>query len=200
MSDAATSESKSASVVSPGSENAARRRLTSSASTSTKIKRLLWAGVEATLFRLSFHTMSRWRSFLLRCFGARVGRHCIIRRTVRVYYPWNVSIGDLCILGDHATLYSLGKITLGNRAMFSQEAYLCAGTHDYTDIALPLVTLPVTLGADTWVCARAFVGPGVTIGEGAVVAACAVAVKNVTPWTIVGGNPAKFIKTRTLSS
>src|SRR5437762_1571432 len=126
MSEPAASESKGASVASPGGGNAAHRRLISSASTSVKIKRLLWAGVEATLFRLSFHTMSGWRSFLLRCFGAQVGKHCIIRRTVRVYYPWNVSIGDLCILGDHATLYSLGKIALGNRAMVSQEAYLCA--------------------------------------------------------------------------
>jgi len=163
-----------------------------------KIKRLLWAGVEATLFRCSFHTMNRWRSLLLRLFGAKVGKHCIIRRTLRVFYPWNVEIGEMCILGDSASLYSLGKITLGDRSMVSQEAYLCAGTHDYTKASLPLVTMPITVNREAWVCARAFVGPGVTVGEGAVVAAGAVVVKNVEPWMVVGGNPAKVIKKREL--
>jgi len=173
-------------------------RLISSASTGMKIRRILWAGVEATLFHCSFHTMNRWRCFLLRLFGAKIGKRCVIRRTVRVYYPWLLEMGDMCIVGDKAELYNLGKITLGDRSMVSQEAYLCAGTHDYTQASLPLLRVPVTIGKEAWVCARAFIGPGVTVGEGAVVAACAVAVKNVDPWMIVGGNPAKVIKRREL--
>jgi putative colanic acid biosynthesis acetyltransferase WcaF len=173
-------------------------RLRSSHSLKVKLLRLAWATVEMTLFRGSFHTMSRWRCFLLRCFGAKIGRKCIIRRTVRVYYPWNLDIGDLVIVGDDARLYDLGKITLGTRAMISQEAYLCAGTHDHTDPALPLLTPPVNVGADAWICARAFIGPGVSIGEGSIVAACGVAVKDVPAWTIVGGNPAKVIGKREL--
>src|ERR1035437_6699360 len=128
--------------------------------------------------------IGRWcrrRRTCVRRFGAKVGKKCIIRRTVRVYYPWNVEIGDLCIVGDEARLYSLGKITLGDRSMVSQEAYLCAGTHDYTEVALPLLRVPVTVGKEAWVCARAFIGPGVTVGEGAVVAAGAVVVKDVEP-------------------
>ena len=173
-------------------------RLRSPHSWKVKLLRLVWAGVEMTLFRLSFHTMSGWRCFLLRCFGARIGRHCKIRRTVRVYYPWNLELGDTCIVGDDVRLYDLGKITIGARAMISQEAYLCAGTHDHTDPALPLLTPPVTVGAEAWVCARAFIGPGVTVGEGAIVAACGVAVKEVAAWTIVGGNPARVIGRREL--
>lgn len=192
------SHSSADSGPSPAGAPGAAGRLTSAASRSTKIKRLLWAGIEATFFRLSFHTMNAWRCFLLRLFGAAIGPHCIIRRTVRTYYPWNVRIGELCIIGDDARLYSLGTITIGHRAMISQEAYLCAGTHDHTDPALPLLTPPIEVGADAWICARAFIGPGVKIGEGAIVAACGVAVKNVEPWTIVGGNPAKFIGTREL--
>jgi putative colanic acid biosynthesis acetyltransferase WcaF len=176
----------------------ANRRLISSASRETKVKRLLWAGVEATLFRCSFHTMNNWRSLLLRIFGARVGKRCIIRRTVRTYYPWNVSIGTGCIIGDQAELYSLGQITIGSGAMLSQQSYICAGTHDYTDLSLPLVTQPVTIGAEAWVCARAFIGPGITVGDGAIVAACGVVVKDVEPWTIVGGNPARFLKKRVI--
>ncbi|HVS70573.1 MAG TPA: WcaF family extracellular polysaccharide biosynthesis acetyltransferase [Phycisphaerae bacterium] len=177
---------------------AANRRLVSSATRGTKVKRLLWAGVEGTLFRGSFHTMNGWRAFLLRLFGARVGKRCIIRRTVRTYYPWNVTIGDMCIVGDRAEIYSLGKITIGKGAMISQEAYLCAGTHDYAEVSLPLLTPPIEIGAEAWICARAFVGPGVKIGEGAVVAACGVVVKDVEAWMMVGGNPAKVIKRREL--
>jgi putative colanic acid biosynthesis acetyltransferase WcaF len=151
-----------------------------------------------TLFRGSFHTMNGFRAWLLRVFGARIGKRCIIRRTVRVYYPWQLSVGNLCIIGDEAEIYCLGPVTIGDRAMVSQQAYLCAGTHDYTKVDLPLVTMPIDIGPEAWVCARAFVGPGVKVGEGAVVAACAVVVKEVRPWMIVGGNPAKEIKRREL--
>ena len=176
----------------------AELRLISPVTTGWKIRRLLWSVVQGTLFRYSFHTWSGWRAFLLRSFGAKIGAHCVIRRTVRTYYPWLLEIGSLVIIGDKAELYSLGKITIQDRAMISQEAYLCAGTHDYNSPALPLVTSPITIHADAWVCARAFIGPGVVIGEGAVVAACAVVVKDVPAWTIVGGNPAKAIKSRPL--
>ena len=106
----------------------------------------------------------------------------------------------MCIVGDNVEIYNLGKITLGDRSMVSQEAYLCAGTHDYTQVSLPLLRMPVVIGGEAWVCARAFIGPGVTVGEGAVVAACAVVVKNVEAWMIVGGNPAKVLKRRELRS
>ena len=163
----------------------------------TQIGRLAWACVEATLFRYSFHTSDRHRARLLRLFGAKVGRGCIIRRTVGVYYPWNLEIGDRCVLGDRATIYNLAPIQLGDGAVVSQEAYLCAGTHDYTRRSFPLVVRPIHLGSQSWVCARAFVGPGTNVGEGAVVAASAVVVRDVPNWTIVGGNPARTIKSRT---
>lgn len=161
-----------------------------------KVRRLIWSIVEATLFRYSFHTWSGWRSFLLRSFGAKIGRMCTIRRTARVYYPWLLEMGDMSCLGDNVTVYNLGKISLGVRATISQEAYLCAGTHDFRFLAMPLVTKEIQVGADAWICARAFVGPGVTIGEGAIVGAASVVVKSVEAWTINAGNPAKFIKMR----
>ncbi|HVX85095.1 MAG TPA: WcaF family extracellular polysaccharide biosynthesis acetyltransferase [Phycisphaerae bacterium] len=172
----------------------------SAATTGWKIRRVVWAAVESTIFRYSFHTMYGWRAMLLRMFGAKIGPRCRIRRTVRVYYPWNLRMGSMCIVGDEAELYSLARITLADRVMISQEAYVCAGTHDYTDVSLPLVTRPIEIGPDAWVCARAFVGPGVKIGEGAVVAACGVVTKEVRSWMIVGGNPAREIKQRQLRS
>ena len=174
--------------------NKARR--TSTLTTGMKVKRLVWSVVEGTLFRFSFHTWSRWRAALLRGFGATVGNGCTIRRTSRVYYPWNLRMGDMSCLGDDVQVYNLDVIELGRCATISQEAYLCGGTHDYRLRTMPLVKRPIVVGADAWVCARAFIGPGVKVGEGAIVAAGSVVQKDVGEWTIVGGNPAKFLKMR----
>lgn len=177
-------------------DSSAEARGVSPVTAGAKVRRLLWSIVQGTLFRLSFHTWSGWRATLLRTFGARIGRKCMIRRTVRVYYPWNLCLGDLSSLGDGAEIYNLGQVTIGQRVTISQQAYLCAGTHDYTRRTMPLLTPPIAIGDDAWICARAFIGPGATVGAGAVVAAAAVVVKDVPPWTIVGGNPARHIRER----
>ena len=110
--------------------------------------------------------------------------------------PWNLEIGDWSAIGEGALIYSLGKVTIGTRATISHRAHLCAGTHDYTSPSLPLIKPPITIGDQCWICADSFIGPNVTIGEGAVVGARAVATKDVEPWSIVAGNPAKRIKER----
>lgn len=177
-------------------ESKAATRGVSPVSTWEKIKRVLWSIVEATAYRKSFHTWSAWRRMLLRIFGAKIGRKTMIRRTSRVYYPWKLTLGELSSLGDRAEIYNLGPVTIGARVTISQLAYICAGTHDFTKASMPLLTPPIVIEDDAWICAEAFIGPGVTVGKGAVVAAAAVVVKDVPPWAIVGGNPAKFIKER----
>jgi putative colanic acid biosynthesis acetyltransferase WcaF len=97
-------------------------------------------------------------------------------------------------------IYNLGPITIGEQVTVSQQAHLCAGTHDHTDPAMPLLKPPITIEDQAWICADAFVGPHVTVGEGAVVGARAVAVKDVPEWTIVGGNPARKIGQRKLDN
>ena len=99
-------------------------------------------------------------------------------------------------IGERAVVYNLGRVVIGRRATVSQQTHLCAGTHDYDDPSFPLVTDPITIGDEAWICADAFVGPGVEVGEGAIVAARAVAIGNVESWSIVGGNPAREIKKR----
>lgn len=158
-------------------------------------RRVLWSSVQP-LFRFSPRPCFGWRCFLLRLFGARVGRDVHIYRTVTVSIPWNLEVGDYAAIGDHTFIYNLGRVTVGARATISHRAHLCAGTHDYTKADFPLLRPPIRVGEDAWVCADAFIGPGVTVGAGAIVAARAVAVKDVAPWTIVAGNPAKFIKAR----
>ena len=176
------------------SANKDRRR--SPVSLGGRIKRLIWSIVQATLYRGSFHTWSGWRAMLLRAFGAKIGRECTIRRTSRVYYPWQFEMGDASCLGDDCTVYNLGLVKLGKYVTLSQEAYLCGGTHDYAVREMPLITKPIIVGDDAWICARAFIGPGVTVGNGGIVAAGAIVHKDVEGWTIVGGNPAKLIKKR----
>ena len=163
---------------------------------SEKVKRMLWAVVQATVFRFSFHTWNHFRIALLNCFGASVHHSCIIRRTVRIECPWNLSMCKNACLGDSCIVYCLGKISIGERASISQHAHLCAGTHDYTNEAMPLLREPITIGQDAWVAADAFVGPGVTIGAGAILGARSVAMKDVDSMGIYVGNPAAQVKTR----
>jgi putative colanic acid biosynthesis acetyltransferase WcaF len=193
--DKSIDQNASASVI-----DRAVERTVSPVSTGWKIKRLLWSMMEATFYRLSFHTWSGWRCFLLQLFGAKIGGHCTIRRTSRVYYPWLLEMKDLVSLGDNAVIYNLAPITIDERTTISQEAYLCSGTHDYTKLSMPLVTAPIHVGSDVWICARVFVGPGVNVGDGAVLGAGAVVTRNAPPWTIVAGNPAVPIKQRKLEN
>jgi putative colanic acid biosynthesis acetyltransferase WcaF len=118
--------------------------------------------------------------------------------SAKIYFPWNLSIGDWSAIGEDVFIYNLGSVVIGNRVTISQRAHLCAGTHDYTDTTMPLLKPPITIQDQVWVCADAFVGPGVTVSQGAVVAARAVVVKDVPPWTVVGGNPARLLKRREL--
>jgi putative colanic acid biosynthesis acetyltransferase WcaF len=159
--------------------------------------RALWA-LATPLFRLSPRPLYGWRRLLLRVFGARVGRDVRIHPSARIVIPWNLDIGDQASLGDRALVYNLGKVTIGPRATVSHLAHLCAGSHDYLDPALPLLRLPITIGADAWICAQAFVSPGLVLGDGCVVAAGAVVTRPVAAWTVVGGNPAAPIRERVL--
>jgi putative colanic acid biosynthesis acetyltransferase WcaF len=171
-------------------------RHTSSYSLQEKIWRLLWAIAQATFFRYSFHTWNKWRIFLLKSYGADIDYSCIIRRTVKVECPWNLKMGQNSCLGDRVIVYCLGKITIGDRVSISQYAHLCAGTHDYNDIDMPLLRLPITINDDVWLAAESFVGPNVVIGEGAILGARAVAMRDLDSWTIYSGNPAIIKRTR----
>ena len=125
-----------------------------------------------------------------------MGKHVHIHPSVRVFIPWNLQIGDWSSIGFDALIYSLGTVKIGCKVTVSQRAHLCAGSHDFRDSAMPLLKLPITIGDEAWICADAFVGPGVEVGHSAVVGARAVVVRNVDAGAIVGGNPAKVIGKR----
>lgn len=164
--------------------------------TRQKIGRLAWAFVQGTVFRYSFHSAYRFRASLLRLFGAKLGRNVRVRPTVNIAVPWHLDLADDVTIGDHAILYSLGVIRIGPRSFLSQYAHLCAGTHDHTSPDYPLLRPPITLGEDVWVAADAFVGPGVTIGDRALLGARASAFSDLPPDMIAVGNPARPVKPR----
>jgi putative colanic acid biosynthesis acetyltransferase WcaF len=160
------------------------------------VGRALWEVLSPPLFAWTPRPLWGWRRLVLRLFGARIGSHVHIHPTVRIAIPWNLEIGAGAAVGDHAILYSLGKITLGDAVTVSQYAHLCAGSHDFRDPAMPLTKPPIMIGSGAWVCADAFIGPGVTVGALAVVGARAVAMKDVAEGVVVGGNPAQVMGMR----
>lgn len=163
------------------------------------VRRMLWM-VGRLLFRYSPRPCFGWRRFVLRCFGAEIGEQVHIYNTAAIYHPWNLTVGAWSAVGEDALIYNLGPVTIGAQATISQRAHLCAGTHDHTDPAMPLLKPPITVEDQAWICADAFIGPDVTVGEGAVVGARAVAVDDVAPWVVVAGNPARMIRPRHLKS
>lgn len=158
--------------------------------------RMLWRLVEGTLFRWSPGPLNGWRAWLLRRFGATIGRRCCIRPTVRCEVPWNLELGEFATLGDHVIVYSLGRVRVGARATVSQYSHLCAGTHDHTLPDMPLVRSPITIGDDAWIAADVFVGPGVTIGPGAMVGARSGVFKDLPAWMTCLGTPARPVGPR----
>ena len=161
-------------------------------------RRVLWT-LAQPLFRFSPRPCFGWRRFLLRCFGAKIGHSVHVYPTATIYFPWNLEAGDETAIGERALIYNLGRVTLGPRVTISHGAHVCAGTHDHTKPDFPLLRPPIMIGPEAWICADAFVGPGVTIGEGAIVGARAVAMKDVRPWSIVVGNPARETKRRKIT-
>ncbi|MDE3741487.1 putative colanic acid biosynthesis acetyltransferase [Maribacter polysaccharolyticus] len=160
-------------------------------------KRLLWMVVNATFFRVAIgNKLFFVRTILLKMFGAKVPLHAMIYPSCKIHAPWNLEVGVHSTIGPNTEIYNKDRIVIGSNSVVSQGTYLCSASHDVSNLLLPLVTKPIIIGSQAWVAADVFVGPGVTIGEGAVVGARGVVFKDVDPWTVVGGNPAKFIKKR----
>jgi putative colanic acid biosynthesis acetyltransferase WcaF len=165
-------------------------------SQSNRLARLVWGIVWLLMFRPSPRIFPRWRRMLLRLFGARIGPGVAVAPSCRVWAPWNLEMAEKSVMGPDVDCYSVARIFIGARAVVSQYSYLCSASHNYEDPTFPLVTAPIRIGARAWVCADVFIGPGVTVGDGAVVGARSSIFKDVESWTVVGGNPARRLKVR----
>lgn len=160
------------------------------------VRRFAWLAVQATLFRWSPPRAHGWRRFWLRLFGAKLASTSAVRASTRIMHPWLLSVGEYSSIAGGVNVYNLGPISVGDHTTISQDVTLCAGTHDHKKPWMPLVRSPITIGSGVWVCAEAFVGPGVTVGDNAIVGARAVTMRDVEPGVIVAGNPARVVKRR----
>jgi putative colanic acid biosynthesis acetyltransferase WcaF len=159
----------------------------------TRLAAIAWEAVWSATCRWTPKPFNGWRLVVMRAFGAKIIGRPFVHQRARIQLPWNVELHDRACAGDRANLYSLDRITIGAGAIVAQEAYLCAGTHDFSDRELPVLTGPIVVGARAFIGARAFVLPGVTIGEAAVVGASAVVTKDVPAGATVAGNPARTL-------
>ena len=167
-------------------------------STRNRVARLLWNSVFTIFFRFSPRPFHSWRSLLQKMFGAKLGRGVHVYPNVKIWAPWNLELGDESGIASGAIIYSQGKITIGKRCVISQGAHLVSGTHDYNLPGFPLITSPINIGDHVWIAAEAFIHPGITIGNGCVIGARSVVVKDMPEWMVCTGHPCVPVKKRVL--
>jgi putative colanic acid biosynthesis acetyltransferase WcaF len=161
-----------------------------------RLTRALWNLCYLLLYRPSPRPFHAWRSMLLRAFGAKLGPACHFYPKGKIWAPWNLICEDRVTLADDAELYNPSPMYLGSHALVSQGAYICGATHLYNEVSFRLVSFPMRLGAYSWICARAAVNPGVNVGDGAILALGSVATKDLEPFGIYAGVPARKVKER----
>lgn len=165
-----------------------------------RIARVLWRAVWATAYRWSPTPLHGWRRLLLRLFGAEIGAGAHPYPRARIWAPWNLTMGAHSSLANDVDCYSVAPVRLGDHVTVSQYSFLCTAGHDYRDVTMPLISAPIVIGRRAWIAADCFVGPGVTIGEGAVVGARSTVIHDVGPWLVVAGHPAQPRGKRTLTA
>jgi len=167
-------------------------------STRNRLGRVLWSIVHAVAFRPSPRNLHRWRNLLLRVFGATLHPTARVYPRARIWAPWNLIMEEGATIGDDVEVYSVASIHLEAWASVSQFCFLCAATHDFEDVAFPLVPMPIRIGRRVWLAADVFVGPGVTIGPGTVVGARSSVFRDLPGWIVATGTPAERVRDRTL--
>jgi putative colanic acid biosynthesis acetyltransferase WcaF len=159
------------------------------------LKRFLWSCVQLPFWPKMPRILSPLRIMILRLFGARIGRGCVVG-SARIWVPWNLELQESAAIANGAEIYNLAPVRIGAHSVVSQGSYLCTATHDYTKPDFPLYSKEIIVGSNSWIAADAFIAPGITVGEGSVVGARSVVTKDVPPWTVCAGNPCRFIKER----
>lgn len=169
-------------------------------STGNRAARIVWAVVYCLLFRPSPRPFHRWRNWLLRCFGAKLHPTARVYASATCWAPWNLAMAEHACIADRVDIYCVAPISIGAYSTVSQYTYLCAATHDFEDVKHPLVPKPIVIGRRAWIAADVFVGPGVSIGDGAVVGVRSTVLKNLPAWMVCAGTPAAPIRPRRLSA
>ncbi len=161
-----------------------------------RVLRVCWLWVYWLLFFPVPRCFKAWHRVLLRCFGAKIGRGVTVHPSVRILMPWMLTIADYAILAEGVRLYAVGPITIGCHTSISARVHVCSGTHDYTDYRMPLVRSRLSIGAGCWICTEAYLGPGISIADHAVIGARSVVVKDMPANMVCAGNPCRPIRPR----
>lgn len=161
-----------------------------------RLRRAIWNIAWLCLARWTPPQLHRWRRLVLIAFGARLGPGARIYGSARIWLPANLELGENALIGPGVHLYNQGRIVIGARSVVSQGAHICASSHDISDPHFQLIIRRVTIGDNCWVAAEAFVGPGITMGDGSVLAARGALFENAADWTVYRGNPASAIRKR----
>jgi len=156
--------------------------------------RVFWMIVWTLFARWTPRHFWKFRRLILILFGAEIGQRSDVRGTAKIWWPGNLQLGNNCLIAEGVDVYNIEKISLGNNVIISQRCWLCTASHDYTDINFPMIAKVIDIKSDVWVAAEAFIGPGVTVGQGAVIAARSSLVKSANCFSVYGGNPAFLIK------
>jgi putative colanic acid biosynthesis acetyltransferase WcaF len=163
------------------------------------LKRLMWFYVNALFLKSSLLPSSGFKIFLLRLFGAKIGRSVTIKPGVNIKYPWHLTIGNQTWVGENVWIDCLVPVVIGNNACISQGAFLLTGSHDYKKTTFNLITLGFVLEDGVWIGAGAIVNPGVIAATHSVLTSGSVATKNLEAYSIYQGNPAVKIRDRVIS-
>jgi len=160
------------------------------------VKRLLWLVVNQIFFKNGVALFNGFKCFLLKAFGARIGKNVIIKPSVNIKYPWFLSIGDYCWIGENVWIDNLVDVIIGNNVCISQGAMLLTGNHDFSKSSFDLIVKPITIEDGVWIGAEAIVCPGVYCETHSVLTVKSVASSRMESYTIYRGNPAIPIKER----
>lgn len=162
-----------------------------------RVRRIAWLLVSHTVYRC-FPTvyLRSIRNLILRAFGCSIPLKTLVYPSCRIYAPWLLSVGRNSCIGPRTEIYNKAPVTIGDNSVVSQGTFLCTASHDISCLMLPLVTKPINIGDNVWLAADTFIGPGVSVGDGAVLGARAALFKDLAPWSVAGGNPAVVIKSR----
>ncbi len=137
---------------------------------------------------------------MLRLFGAKIGKGVMIKPAVNIKYPWLLIVGDFVWIGEKVWIDNLSPITIGNNVCLSQGAMLLTGNHDYRRSTFDLVTKPIWLADGVWLGAQSVVCPGITCHSHSVLAVGSMATRDLEPYGIYQGNPAVWVRKRTIST
>ena len=159
-------------------------------------KELLWRMVQQGFFNLEWIKAYGTKRRILRNLGAKLGEGVVVKPGAKITFPWKLSVGSNSWIGEEAWLLNLDRIEIGSNVCVSQRVFLCTGSHDWKKESFDLITKPIVIEDGVWICADVFIGPGVTVGENAVVTAGSVVTKDLPPNMVCSGNPCVAVKKR----